>query len=442
MQYDKELRVSLEMQIISSLISYSELFFTKKHSLKPDMFIDDKHKTVYTAIERAAEEFSQIDLTTISQCMTYIDEEEMTIQKILSLLSEAKSCKGKYFDELCEKLFDYNSCDQIIEINEEISSTSFNEVKDVTSTLNNWSLRITESVSETNSDFLTIEQQAEETLELIKQRMNSESVVSGLNTSIPNLSDFTSGWMSPDLIILAARPGMGKTAYAVFNAFNLALQEVPVAFYSYEMEHSQLINRSASSMNRINSKKFIKGTYSMEEFTQMEQAMKRLSSTDFIIIDKALPLSRLLSNIRYQKRKNNIQIAFVDYCQLVPNDIDKTSNKNNLIEGITGRLKQLALELRIPIMLLSQLSRGVEHRPTKMPMLSDLRDSGAIEQDADIVIMMWKPDYYEIELDDYSNLGHGLCRFMIKKGRQIGLADIDTYLDVKTNHFEDWDNNK
>ena len=195
-------------------------------------------------------------------------------------------------------------------------------------------------------------------------------------------------------------------------------------------------------MAKVNSKKMLNGDLSSQEWSDTESALKRLKTSPLFIIDVPLSLTKLINKIRYLKLKNNIKICFIDYVQLIPNDIDKTSVEDIRIGGITRRLKLLAMELKMPIVLLSQLSRAVEGRGgLKKPGLSDLRGSGSLEQDADIVGFFYRPDYYKIPSIGYLENGKNLCQFLVAKGRRIGTGEFDLFYRLKYNHFEDWDNN-
>lgn len=212
----------------------------------------------------------------------------------------------------------------------------------------------------------------------------------------------TSGWQPSDLIIIAARPGMGKTALTLSMARNIAVQnQIPVAFFSLEMSSVQLITRLISSETGLSSDKLRTGKLESYEWSQLNEKVKDLEKAPFYIDDTpSLSIFELRAKARRMASQYGIKIIFIDYLQLMTTGTNnKTGNREQEISTISRNLKALAKELDIPVIALSQLSRAVETRTTnnKRPLLSDLRESGAIEQDADIVSFIYRPEYYKID---------------------------------------------
>jgi len=441
MRYDIELRKSLEEQILSSLINNSKLYFTKKHALSSDIFKTYNHKLIYSAIVKAADDFKSVDLTSIGQSIKNIGDNKISTQDIISIISQSENYKGKRFDVMCEKLYEYNDSDRITDLANKIINSDKENLKDFSLFVNNCKIDMTKVGDSLDISGVSLQQSVDDTINAIMARMKSTSNFNGVNTGIDSLNDFTNGWLYPDLVLLAGRPAMGKTAFAIANAGVIALNGDSCAFYSYEMPSSQLLERIAADMTKINSKKMLVGDLSESEFRMVNEALVRIKETNLIIKDEPLSLSKLINSIRYEYLKNNIKIAFIDYAQLVPNDmVGSNSNDEAKIGGISQALKRLALEIKIPIILLSQLSRAVESRPTKIPRLSDLRGSGSLEQDADIIMMFFRPAYYNIPMVGYFNNGKNLCRGLIVKGRRIGVTELDFWYNLKTNSFKNWNN--
>lgn len=441
MIYDPSARDALEEQILSSLINYSYLFFNKKHPLKEEHFNGEIHRSIYKAIELSANKFGKVDLTTVTQTISDISSNGLTSKDIITILSNSSQYSSSEFESLCDQLFEYFTCDRVLDLANEIVTFKKKDADDFKTKIANWQSQFSSVNDSFTENDLDMAKSILETIEIIKKRMNSQDSLSGLDTSIPALNDFTSGWMQPDLIILAGRPGMGKSAVAIQTVLNLALRNIPAVFYSYEMPQSQVLLRSSANLTGINSKKMIKPkALSPVEFDNIENALKRIEDSPFYVYSTTMPLSKLISNIRYNAKKNGIKLAVIDYLQLVNNDmVPENATENIKVGGISKALKQLAIELKIPIIALSQLSRSVETRGgDKKPKLADLRDSGSIEQDADIVMFCWRPEYYNIEVQ--TSLGNciGFMEIIIAKGRNIGITNIPTYYDVRINKIMDW----
>jgi replicative DNA helicase len=235
-------------------------------------------------------------------------------------------------------------------------------------------------------------------LEQIEEIKNKEDGLSGIPSGFADLDRVTSGWQKSDLVILAARPGMGKTAFVLSMARNTAVQfNKPVAVFSLEMSSVQLVNRLISSESGIPAEKLRKGNLEDHEWIQLNQQITSLSEAPLFIDDTpALTVFELRAKCRRLVRNNGVEMVIIDYLQLMhAGNSNKSGNREQEISTISRSLKSIAKELNIPIIALSQLSRAVETRGgDKRPMLSDLRESGAIEQDADIVCFIYRPDYY------------------------------------------------
>lgn len=441
MIYDNENREILEKEILSSLINDSELFFTKKHTLKENHFSNLENKLMFSAVLKSIENFNTVNLSSIRESIKDVSTDGLSTNDVISLMSEYKPFKGKLFDKHCELLFEYNVCDTLLNLSDEINSTDKSNVEDFSSMLDIWKTQLNE-LNLDNDETMTLSESTKSTIQSIIDRMNNKELVLGVTSGTPNINDFTCGWLHPDLILMAGRPGMGKSAYAIHNSLQNGFKNEPSAFFSYEMPNQQILERMAASITKVNSKKMLKGQLSNEEFNKVENALEKISTLPIHLIDKPLPLSKLLNKIRYLVLKHGVKVVYIDYVQLIPNDLDKSNNDEKLIGGISGRLKLLCMELKIPIVLLSQLSRAVESRSgVKKPTLSDLRGSGSLEQDADIVNFFYRPSYYNTKMKGYLNDGDNLCLMIMAKGRRIGTYEFELFYQLKYNYFKDWDNN-
>jgi replicative DNA helicase len=269
---------------------------------------------------------------------------------------------------------------------------------------------------------------------------------SGVPISIEKMQNHLNGWRKGNLIILAARPGMGKTAVALDYAIYPALKKIPVAIFSMEMTRKELAGRLMSKYSYISSQKINNNTLDTFELSSVIKESDILNKIPLYIDDtSSLSITRLRSKAYRLKQLYGIQLMVIDYLQLMEGVDESSFNRENEIAQISRGLKKLARELEIPIIALSQLSRQVENRPgaNKRPQLSDLRDSGAIEQDADMVIFLHRPEYYGINNYTHGteemNNTKGLLIQIIAKYRAGGIADIRTKWHGSTTSISDWD---
>ncbi len=279
-------------------------------------------------------------------------------------------------------------------------------------------------------------------IEAIKD--HQEGVV-GVPSGFVGLDRLTSGWQRSDMIVLAARPGMGKTAFTLSVARNAAVDfNKAVAVFSLEMSSVQLVNRLISSETGIPGEKLKKGDLRPDEWVQLTHKVNRLSEAPIFIDDTpAINIFELRAKCRRLKMQHDIQLIVIDYLQLMSGSGDKKSgNREQEISTISRSLKSIAKELDVPVIALSQLSRAVETRGgDKRPQLSDLRESGAIEQDADMVIFLYRPEYYGFDQDDDGNpLPKGVCEIIIAKHRNGALDKVKVKFVAQNAKFEDFDN--
>lgn len=444
MTYDIEIRDILEKEILSSLLNISELFFTKKHSLTVDNFKVPQHKTIFSAIVKSVENFKAVNLSTVRESVKNISENNFSTNDVITIMSNNRAFKGVSFDKHCEVLFEYNVCDNLSILANEIKSYDKQNVEDFQGRLNSWKSELSSIGSNIELD-VSLEDSIDDAISVILDRINNKSPIMGVDSGTEMVNDFTSGWLHPDLIILAGRPGMGKSAYIIHNLKKNAFNGEPAAIFSYEMPSQQILERIVASMTKINSKKLLKGQLTDEEWVVVKQAFEKVKQFPIKINDKPLKLSALLNKIRYLYSKYGIKIVYIDYLQLIDNDLDKTNNDDLRIGGITKRLKLLAMELKIPIILLSQLSRGVELRKDKKPISSDLRGSGNIEQDADVIAFFYRPSFYGLSVEGLSLNKEQLqnfCIIMFTKGRRIGVKEINLFYQKEFNYFDDWSDAK
>ena len=257
---------------------------------------------------------------------------------------------------------------------------------------------------------------------------NKKSGVTGVPSGFTELDKVTSGWQKADLLIIAARPGMGKTAFVLSLSRNAAIRfHKPVAIFSLEMSSIQLVNRLIASETELSAEKLKKGQLNEHEWKQLSDKISDLTDAPIYIDDTpALSIFELRAKCRRLKAQHNIELIVIDYLQLMSGGTDgKSGNREQEISNISRSLKSIAKELSVPIIALSQLSRAVETRGgDKRPILSDLRESGAIEQDADMVMFIYRPEYYDIDEDEQGNSNAGMAEIIIAKHRNGSLKNV------------------
>ncbi len=283
------------------------------------------------------------------------------------------------------------------------------------------------------------------TINRIDELRTKTEDISGVPSGFATLDRVTYGWQPTDLIILAARPSVGKTAFALNLARNAALhptKPIPVGFFSLEMSASQLVQRILSAESEVKMEKISRGILEDYEYAQLlSKGIKKLEVAPIYIDDTAaLNIFEFRAKARRLVNKHGVGVIIIDYLQLMSGTGDRGSNREQEISNISRNLKALAKELNVPIIALSQLSRAVETRKeSKMPQLSDLRESGAIEQDADMVMFIYRPEYYEVMNNENGESTHGETHIRIAKHRNGSLETIKLRAKLDIQKFEEWD---
>lgn len=277
-----------------------------------------------------------------------------------------------------------------------------------------------------------------EVVKLAAAAMNKPDGITGVPCGLAAIDKTTGGWQPTDLVILAARPGMGKTAFVLNAAIHAAREGVGVAFFSLEMSKKQLVNRIVAIETGISANNIQRGKIKNDDLRRMAQAAENLPQNLFIDDTPGLNIFELRAKARRLKMQHGIGFVIVDYLQLMAGERERGSNREQEISSISRGLKNLAKDLEVPVIALSQLSRAVETRGgSKRPQLSDLRESGAIEQDADLVAFLYRPEYYGIETQEDGSPTNGFCELIVAKHRHGALDDIGIYFDGPTTKFSD-----
>lgn len=419
--------VDLEEAVLGAVLLESDSFDLISNVTKEDHFYKEQNGIIFKAIMAVAGRHEPIDILTVTQELKRTGELELVGGSfyVSSLTNRIASCANietharivaqMYYKRrmimigtnmIKQAYDDSTDCFELIDF-------SANEISNV---LNDIEVKQAKSISQIR----------DEVLEGCAQALNND-VPTGVPISHRILHKHTNGWRKGQLIILAARPGMGKTAGALEYAYHAAKEGVPTAFFSIEMPSTELVGRIMSRESYISSQKINNTTVNKDELASIIKDTKSFDNVPLFIDDTPnLSITRLRSKAHRQVRENKVKFIVIDYLQLM----DGTGNEGNReqeISTISRGLKRLARELEIPIIALSQLSRKVEDRPghAKRPQLSDLRDSGSIEQDADMVIFYYRPEYYGIEVDENNQPTTNVLTKIIAKFRGGQCGDID-----------------
>ena len=272
----------------------------------------------------------------------------------------------------------------------------------------------------------------------LEQKAQQKSNITGIATGYPALDNMTTGLHEEELIILAARPAVGKTAFALNIAHNVAFKsEDPVAIFSLEMPASQLVQRIICSMGGIEGSTMRTGEILKTNANKYYAAAERVSKCNLYIDDTpGVKINEIVAKCRKLKQEHGLKLIVIDYLQLITGSSNNRESRQQEVSDISRQLKMLARELDVPVIALSQLSRSVEQRPNKRPMMSDLRESGAIEQDADIVTFIYREGYYKAS-EGKEEEDNGLTEIIIAKHRNGATGEVNLAFEKNFSRFTD-----
>lgn len=439
--------VDLEEAVLGALMLEKDALNIVIEILKPESFYRDAHKEIYAAIVELFNKSEPIDILTVTNQLRKNAKLELVggayyISELTSKVSSAANVEyhARIITEKSIKR-------ELISIASEIHKEAYEDTTDVFDLLDKTEQALFE-VSEVNirknyADMGTLMHQAITELEAKKHQADG---LTGIPTGFTALDRVTSGWQRSDLVIIAARPGMGKTAFVVSAMRNAAVDfKKGVAIFSLEMSSIQLVNRLISSEAELDSEKIKKGKLEEYEWEQLIHKTAKLSEAPIFIDDTpALSILELRAKARKLVAQHHVELIIIDYLQLMSGDSSKSGggggNREQEIASISRALKNIAKELNVPIIALSQLSRAVEVRGgDKRPQLSDLRESGSIEQDADMVMFLYRPEYYNITTDEEGNSLQGVGEVIIAKHRNGSLDTVKLKFIGKFTKFADLD---
>ncbi|MFA6819617.1 MAG: replicative DNA helicase [Bacteroidaceae bacterium] len=437
--------LDFEKVVLGAVMVDSDAYPMISEMLIPESFYEHRNQLVFHAVQTLAIESKPIDV--------------LTVTNKLKELGDLEEVGGPYYiAQLCENVnssahIEYHAgiiaqkylARQLISYTSRVQTDAFDETKDVEELMQEAEAQLFE-ISQHNQkkDYTQIDPVIQEAYNMLHQAAQRTDGLSGIASGFHELDKMTSGWQNSDLIIIAARPAMGKTAFALTMAKNIAVdQKIPIALFSLEMSNVQLVNRLITNVCQIEGNKIRSGQLEPYEWSQLDLKIKDLYGAPLYVDDTpSLSIFELRTKARRLVREAGIKMIMIDYLQLMNASGMKFGSRQEEVSNISRSLKGLAKELNIPIIALSQLNRGVEQREGnegKRPQLSDLRESGAIEQDADMVLFIHRPEYYHIFDDGKGHDVRGKAQIIIAKHRNGGVGDVLLTFKSKYARFQNVD---
>ena len=436
--------LELEEAVLGALMIDNESLSDTIDSLQPEYFYKPDNQKIFEAIINLFNNSKPVDILTVSEELKRMGALDsvggmMYISQLTNNISS--SSNTEFHARIIAEKFIKRS---LISISNNIIGDAFNDTIDIFDLLNTAEeklFNVTEGTLRKSYDKMSILiKGALDNIEVLRQK---EDGLSGVPSGFTKLDRVTSGWQNSDLVIVAARPGMGKTAFALSMARNIAINhEKAIGFFSLEMSSEQLVSRLIASEAELSASKLRRGDLKDYEMVQLHEKIKQLSDAQIYIDDTpALTVFELRAKARRLVKNHNVEIILIDYLQLMSAG-GNAGNREQEISTISRSLKGIAKELKIPVIALSQVNRGVESRTgtgSKRPMLSDLRESGAIEQDADIVTFIYRPEYYKIYEWDNGDDSRSQAEIIIAKHRNGALDNIRLKFTAEFAKFSDID---
>lgn len=415
--------IEAEQSVIGSMIMDSEAITIASEIIIGEDFYGKQYGVLFDSMVELNDEGKPVDLITLQDRLKEKDvpPEVSSLEFIRELIDAVPtSANIKYYAGIvAEKA----TLRKLIRLNEEIANTCYTAKESLEVILEDTEKRVFELVQKRNTgDFVPIRQVVMNAMDKIEKASKNKGNVTGIATGFVDLDYRTAGMQPSDLILVAARPSMGKTAFVLNIAQYVAFKlDQTVAIFSLEMSKEQLVNRLFSLESRVDSQHLRTGNLTDSEWEKLIEGAGVIGKSNLIIDDTpGISISELRSKCRKYKLEHGLQMVIIDYLQLMSGSGRGNDSRQQEISDISRSLKALARELNVPVIALSQLSRAVEQRPDHRPMLSDLRESGAIEQDADVVMFIYRDDYYNKDTDR-----KGIAEIIIAKQRNGPIGTVE-----------------
>jgi replicative DNA helicase len=414
--------IEAEQSVVGSMIIDRDAIVTASEIINSDDFYQSQYRVLFDSMVELYNEGKPVDLITLQDRLKEKDvpPEISSLEFVSNLVTAVPtSANVKYYANIVSEKAMLR---KLIKANEEIMNTCYLGKEPLEDILGDTEKKIFELVQKRNSgDYVSIKDVVLSALDKIEKSSKNKGVVTGVPTGFIDLDYKMSGFQPSDLILIAARPSMGKTAFVLNIAQHMAFKSnVTTAVFSLEMSKEQLVNRLLSLESNVDSQNIRTGNLSDDDWAKLIEGAGTIGKSNLIIDDTpSISISELRSKCRKYKLEYNLGIIIIDYLQLMTGS-GKSESRQQEISDISRSLKGLARELHVPVVALSQLSRAVEQRPDKRPMMSDLRESGAIEQDADVIMFIYRDEYYNKDSDN-----KGMAEIIIAKQRNGPIGTVD-----------------
>ena len=414
--------VEAEQSVIGSMIMDRDAIMTASEVITSEDFYQSQYGVLFDAMLELYNEGKPVDLVTLQERLREKDvpPEISSLEFVKDLLDAVPtSANVRHYATIVQEK---SMLRKLIKVNEEIANTCYLAKERTEDILEETEKKIFDLLQyRSTGDFVPIKQVVLNALDKIEKASKNKGTVTGIPTGFIDLDYKTSGFQPSDLILIAARPSMGKTAFVLNVAQNMAFKEgKTVAIFSLEMSKEQLVNRLFSLESKVDSQALRTGNLTDEDWAKLIEGAAVVGKSNLIIDDTpGISIAELRSKCRKFKLEHNLGIIIIDYLQLMSGG-KRSESRQQEISEISRSLKAVARELNVPVVALSQLSRAVEQRPDHRPMLSDLRESGAIEQDADVVMFLYRDDYYNHDTDK-----KGIAEIIIAKQRNGPIGTVE-----------------
>lgn len=424
----------MEKAVLGALMIDKDAYLEVCDLLRPESFYEPRNQMVYEAIQQLSMEESPVDVLTV------VDKLEKTgnlnevggpgyIAELSSMVVTSANIEY-HAHVVAEKYLSRQMAHYVSIIGKKTYDETY-DIKDVIQEADSLLLEI--SQKSVKKDYSVLAPIVNQAVKVVEAAYANKGGLTGISTGFYKLDDMTCGWQKSDLVIIAGRPAMGKTAFALSLAKNIAVdQKIPMAFFSLEMTSVQLANRLMANNCQIEGHKLMSGQLKRDDWDRLDKHLNSLLEAPLYIDDtEGIPVMELRTKIRRLVKEHHIELVMVDYLQLMTASGMRYNNRQEEISLISRALKGMAKEFNIPIIALSQLNRGVDTREGaegKRPRLSDLRESGAIEQDADMVIFLHRPEYYGLPQSEDGSIDYrGKAEVIISKHRKgaVGIIMMD-----------------
>ena len=416
--------IEAEQSVVGAMLMDRDAITTASENICGDDFYQTAYGVIFDSVVELFNEGKPVDLITLQNRLKEKDvpEEISSLEFVRDLLAAVPtSANVKYYAEI---VAEKSTLRKMIKMNEEIANACYLAKEPVEAIMERTEKKVFELVqNRNNGDFVPIKQVVLNALEKIEKSSKSKGTVTGIPTGFIDLDYKTSGLQPSDLILVAARPSMGKTAFVLNIAQHVAFrQNKTVAIFSLEMSKEQLVNRLFSLESYVDAQLLRTGNLKDSDWEKLIEGAGIIGRSNLIIDDTpGISISEMRSKCRKYKLEHNLELIIIDYLQLMSGSVGgRSESRQQEISDISRSLKALARELHVPVLSLPQLSRAVEQRPDHRPMLSDLRESGAIEQDADVVMFIYRDDYYNKDTED-----KGIAEIIIAKQRNGPIGTVN-----------------